>query len=564
MKNFTIFLLALGVSLGALLSARAQTTPPADWAVACGPNTRPLALTVDAQGNSYVVGTFSGTITLGTTTLSATQPPPGSSYAQDTFLAKLNAQGQYQWAMQFGDGQDVIGSQVAVDGAGNVYITGGFNSYSIQVGIGGPVLYNSSANCEGFVTSFSAQTGQCQWARRFGGTGYDAGYRLTASQFGELYLVGETGSGVADFGPYTVPASLPIYKGNRSFVAKLTTSGTWLWVQQPVADDNFGIGRVVADGPGKFLVLCRVSSPGVTLGTTTVTVPALSGGSSGSDVCIVRFVGTTIRWVRQLNPAGGNSITENEVYDGMGNFYLVGSFTSQNVKIGAVTLTNTGPLIPPPIGPAPPTPNTDRYYNDAFAARIDTLGTCQWAVRWGSAGVNDYGNVPVLGYNNALWATYSSSGSRLIAHALATGASLQEYQLPSYQLAGDLLGRLYLYGGFTAASLTLGNQTITGTAGTPTGYVARLGQLPLSTRTTQSTSASGLQVWPTPGSGTGVWVQGAAAGQVVEVLDMLGRRVGGGTIPASGALRLTWPGAGLAPGVYVVRSGERSTRWVVE
>lgn len=571
MKPFTIFLLALSVSLGARLPARAQTTPPADWAVACATNGQPYSLVVDAQGNSYVAGYFSGSITLGSTTLTATQPAPGNSYARDAFLAKLNAQGQYQWAMQLGDGQDGSLYVGAVDNADNLCVIGNFRSYSLQLGAGGPTLYNSSNKSEGFVARFSALNGQCQWARRFGGTGDDYAGAPVLNAAGEIFLVGSIGDGAADFGAYTLPAA-PVYGSSRPFLAKLSPAGTWLWAQQvgtypPNSYESAYVGRPVLDGVGNIYLTGTFQIPTMTMGSTTLTTTTTLNG--GADLFIAKYTeGGALRWARQASPGGQNGFSgQAGFYDGQGHLYFSGSFDSQTARFGSLTLTNAGPLVPPPIGPAPPTPNTTRYFSDGFVARYDTAGTWQWAVRRG--GYNTADGAAILNGAGLLYGVYYSEYGTPVQVAplnLATGAWGSDNTLPtSAILTSDQLGRLYVYGAFTGTSLTLGGQIVPGAGGTSkTGYVARLGQLALPTRSAQASATEGLHAWPTPGPGTGVWVQGAQAGQAVEVLDVLGRRVGGGTMPTSGILRLSWAGAVLAPGVYVVHSGERSTRWVVE
>ena len=71
-----------------------------------------------------------------------------------------------------------------------------------------------------------------------------------------------------------------------------------------------------------------------------------------------------------------------------------------------------------------------------------------------------------------------------------------------------------------------------------------------------------LQLWPNPAHGT-VAVGGVPPGQLVQLLDLTGRVLLSAVPPAQGPAQLTLP-AGLAPGVYVVRSGNQSRRLAVE
>ncbi|RZK55924.1 MAG: T9SS type A sorting domain-containing protein [Hymenobacter sp.] len=56
-------------------------------------------------------------------------------------------------------------------------------------------------------------------------------------------------------------------------------------------------------------------------------------------------------------------------------------------------------------------------------------------------------------------------------------------------------------------------------------------------------------------------LSGVAPGASVGIFDALGRRVATAAADASGTAPLP---AGLAPGVYVVRAGTSTVRWVVE
>ena len=76
-------------------------------------------IAVDSSGNVYVTGDFSDTATFGSATLT-------SLGWGDIFIAKLNDSGDFLWAKQAGGYCGVMGLGIAVDGSGNVYVTGWF------------------------------------------------------------------------------------------------------------------------------------------------------------------------------------------------------------------------------------------------------------------------------------------------------------------------------------------------------------------------------------------------------------------------------------------------------
>src|SRR5690606_25056595 len=77
-------------------------------------------ITVDALGNSYVTGVFGDTVSLGNVTIS-------SLGDKDMFVAKLNAQGQYVWALNGGGIKESAGYGISIDNQSNIIVTGAFS-----------------------------------------------------------------------------------------------------------------------------------------------------------------------------------------------------------------------------------------------------------------------------------------------------------------------------------------------------------------------------------------------------------------------------------------------------
>jgi hypothetical protein len=72
----------------------------------------------DAAGDLYVTGYFTGTATFGATTLSAS--------TQSTYVAKVDPNGNFLWADLLGGSASGAPDGIALDGGGNVYVTGNF------------------------------------------------------------------------------------------------------------------------------------------------------------------------------------------------------------------------------------------------------------------------------------------------------------------------------------------------------------------------------------------------------------------------------------------------------
>ena len=87
-------------------------------------------ITTDDNGNSYVTGCFADTATFGSYSLT-------SSGSSDIFVAKMDANGNWQWATNAGGINYDTGDGIAIEDNGNSYVTGlfggtiTFGSYSL-------------------------------------------------------------------------------------------------------------------------------------------------------------------------------------------------------------------------------------------------------------------------------------------------------------------------------------------------------------------------------------------------------------------------------------------------
>jgi hypothetical protein len=138
-----------------------------------------LALAADASGNVYVTGTIVGDVKFGT----QSHLSHGSN---DLFLASFTAAGVHRWAKLLGTYSSDEGYDVAVDGAGNVYITGNFSAASIELGGG---LRPNKGYKDILVASYTS-TGSHRWSMTFGGINPDFGNGVALDGSGAIYLTG--------------------------------------------------------------------------------------------------------------------------------------------------------------------------------------------------------------------------------------------------------------------------------------------------------------------------------------------------------------------------------------
>jgi hypothetical protein len=142
----------------------------------------------------------------------------------DTFVLKLNTNGAYQWHTFYGSGAADAGLGIAVDGSGNVYVTGYRHDNWVDV-------CSDFGNLDDiFVLKLDAN-GVFRWAAFHGSEEVDSGNGIAADGSGNVYV---TGAGLNTWG-----APLNAHSGNWDiFVLKLDG-----------ADNLYTIsGKVTANG----------------------------------------------------------------------------------------------------------------------------------------------------------------------------------------------------------------------------------------------------------------------------------------------------------------------------
>ncbi len=141
----------------------------------------------------------------------------------------------WSWAERAGGSSNDYGYGIAVDSSGNAFVTGYFRGSSADFG---STTLNSSGASDVFVAKLDS-SGNWLWAERAGGSSADYGSGIAVDSSGNAYVTGFFRSPSADFGSTTLNSS----GAYDVFVAKLDSSGNWLWAERAGGSSNEDYGR---------------------------------------------------------------------------------------------------------------------------------------------------------------------------------------------------------------------------------------------------------------------------------------------------------------------------------
>jgi hypothetical protein len=169
---------------------------------------RAVAVAIDGSESVLLTGFNSGIVDFG-------GGPITTAGSNDIFVVKFDPTGAHVWSRGFGDPNVQQGQGIAVDGSGNVTVTGWFMG---SVDFGGGSLTSAGLD-DIFVARFDA-AGNPLWSERFGDTTYQEGIGIATDGSGNVLLSGFFG-GTVDFGggPLTSAGLTDIY------VAKFNPGG---------------------------------------------------------------------------------------------------------------------------------------------------------------------------------------------------------------------------------------------------------------------------------------------------------------------------------------------------
>jgi hypothetical protein len=310
------------------------------------------AIAVDAAGSVYVTGeTYSSDYP------GAGGPRQGST---DLFVTKLNAQGSaIVYSTIIGGGDDEAGNAIAVDAAGQAWITGATESANYPTLKPLQPADFSAGFLETFATKLSP-AGQIQFSSYLGVASNDHGNDIALDPQGNAYITGQAG---AQYGP-------------EVFVRKLAADGS-----QQIYQGFFGAAERGFDkgSSGQAIAVDAAGNAYITGRTNSIVFPVvdpLQATCSDSDeidctgddafIAKVNPAGTDLVYSTYLGGSragsqigGGGDEGQDIAIDQLGNIYVAGQTFASDFPVKNA---------------AQPTKSGADNFSDAFVAKLTAQG----------------------------------------------------------------------------------------------------------------------------------------------------------------------------------------------
>lgn len=340
---------------GALLWVQAFGSTGLDWAT---------DVALDPAGNVWLVGRYAGTVDFDNGIGVANETGVNGNGA---FVLKLTSAGAFQWVGTISENLTAL----AVDPAGNVFVTGQYNGVRDFDPGPGTFTLTSQDTADAFLAKLD-NNGGFLWAKSWGGSALyfngDTAVDVAVDQDGNAYVTGEF-MGVADLDPGESTVSVTSSGTHDMYVSKFDTDGNLAWAR---VIDGFAAPRALAiDSQANVYTTGNLqTSTDFDPGPGSVNLSAISGGV---DVFVSKLdtAGNYV-WAHKLGGTiGGDGYAI--AIDSNDDVYITGQISGPNADFdpgpGVFTLTSAGST-------------------DIFVSRLSSAGLFVRAANIGGTGLD--------------------------------------------------------------------------------------------------------------------------------------------------------------------------------
>jgi len=275
---------------------------------------------------------------------------------QDAFLLKLNSDGNFIWAKQFGGKSKDEANALIIGENGIIYVTGSFVD-TVYNYISNKLVTNiSNGSYDVFLTKYNSN-GKLIWAKSFGGKYEDIGNGISVDSKGFIFFIGSFTSKV-DFDPgIHLDEHACSLGGPNTFISKFDSQGNY---QKVITIGSLGLdhGYSVAIDQNDNMIICGTSS-----GEMEMVIDSVKSNYMGNGVLLIKFDSLShLVWLKSFGKSmynSGNSV----VCDINNDIYIIGLF-EDSINLDQKNFYSEGG-------------------SDVFIAKISAQGDVVWANSFG-------------------------------------------------------------------------------------------------------------------------------------------------------------------------------------
>jgi len=351
----------------------------------------------------------------------------------------------YSWMKGYGNADSEYVSDVAVDGAGYIYLTGSFTG---TLSIDGQSV-TSLGNTDFYVAKMSPE-GSVLWLKSGGSSAAEQSSSIDVDADGNVYVVGLSNDNTS-FDDNRFPS----LGGNDGFLLKLDTDGNYLFAKTLGCFNNDNACDVTVDRnnnvivTGFFNYALQVSSTSL-----------FQNAKGANDAFLVKFDSEGNFLWSMTYASAGQDYGRSVACDNAGNIYLAGEFKG-TLAMGGSNLQSQNDI-------------------NVYLAKFDQSGAVQWAVQRGASGNDSVRSIAVTSSGDVYLAYKQVNANPYIARYSSDGVSQGTISFSGTgtmdvtDILCDMYGNAYFAGSYSG-TINFGSVSSSSTGSGSDYYIVRCG-----------------------------------------------------------------------------------------
>jgi len=294
-------------------------------------------IAIDGSGNNYVTGYFASDTLVFYNTINDTLYTDGQN---DIFITMLDVNGDLQWIASAGGSGNDYGYGIAVNGTGDVYVTGAFLNTAYFYGAATTDSLTALGSNDIFTAKYDTN-GDEVWVRQGGSLLTDQGSNITLDASGNCYVTGNLSNNCTFYAP---PANINVASNGLGdiFLASYDAMGNIRWAKHAGGSSSDFSSGIDLNASNHCSIAGSIGN-GTSIFYGAITNLTLTSAGS-SDIFVAEY--DTAGNVLCAQQGGGTAFDRawDLSSDAAGNSYLAGQFsvTATFQSAPSFTLTSAG------------------------------------------------------------------------------------------------------------------------------------------------------------------------------------------------------------------------------